>query len=108
MHRTNQRQHRGNSTAPRMELQALGFVTLPLALFDPGNDCNGKGLLSGSGAYLMGRWTIDEVLELYRGAFALHTRSYVCTCLRNSRRNVAVEYQQFLSYIASLAPPFFP
>jgi hypothetical protein len=44
---------------------------LPLALFDPGNDCNGKGLLSGSGAYLMGKWNIEQVLEFYRGAFAM-------------------------------------
>ena len=54
----------------------LGFITLPLAMFDPANDCFGRGLLSGSGAYLMGKWTVPDLLELFRGAFSLHTRSY--------------------------------
>eukprot|EP00041_Stephanoeca_diplocostata_P013180 m.229581 g.229581 ORF g.229581 m.229581 type:complete len:283 (-) comp19250_c1_seq80:4223-5071(-) len=57
-------------------VQGKGLVTFPLALFDPANDCYGRGLLSGSGAYRLRRWTLDELLELYRGAFTLHTRSY--------------------------------
>lgn len=54
----------------------LGFVTLPLALFDPGNDCYGRGLLSGSGSHRMNKWKLSELLEMIRGAYAMHTRSY--------------------------------
>eukprot|EP00038_Savillea_parva_P013974 m.9738 g.9738 ORF g.9738 m.9738 type:complete len:477 (+) comp2670_c0_seq2:2-1432(+) len=55
----------------------LGLLPLPLGLFDPANDCFARGLLSGSGAYRMKRdWPLATVLELFRGAFTLHTRSY--------------------------------
>mmetsp|Transcript_20387 Transcript_20387/g.52972 ORF Transcript_20387/g.52972 Transcript_20387/m.52972 type:complete len:701 (-) Transcript_20387:1072-3174(-) len=55
----------------------LGLVVFPIALFDPANDCYGRGLLSGSGAYRMKRdWPLSSMLELFRGAYALHTRSY--------------------------------
>ena len=55
----------------------VGLVPFPLGLFDPANDCFGRGLLSGSGAYRMrSDWPLSSLLELFRGAFALHTRSY--------------------------------
>jgi hypothetical protein len=55
----------------------LGLVPFPIGLFDPANDCYGRGMLSGSGAYRLKKgWPLSSVLELFRGAYALHTRSY--------------------------------
>jgi hypothetical protein len=53
-----------------------GLIAAPLQLFDPINNCVSRGFLSGAGAGKMNGWTLDEALELNRGAFALHTRSY--------------------------------
>eukprot|EP00040_Diaphanoeca_grandis_P006257 m.36693 g.36693 ORF g.36693 m.36693 type:complete len:386 (+) comp17427_c0_seq1:44-1201(+) len=78
--------------------QSKGLVVLPLALFDPANDCIGRGLLSGSGAYRMGDWTLEEMLELHRGAFALHTRSYQV----NQKDRPLKNYTQFYTLFSRI------
>eukprot|EP00041_Stephanoeca_diplocostata_P023288 m.569385 g.569385 ORF g.569385 m.569385 type:complete len:655 (-) comp22259_c0_seq1:642-2606(-) len=52
------------------------MIAAPLHWFDPGNNCASRGLLSRSGAREFPDWTLDDSMELSRGAVALHTRSY--------------------------------
>lgn len=56
------------------------MVAAPLQFFDPANNCASRGMLSKDGARpVLPPWTLDKVLELMRGAYALHTRSYQAT-----------------------------
>lgn len=52
------------------------MIAAPLHWFDPGNNCASRGLLSRSGAREFPNWTLEDSMELSRGAVALHTRSY--------------------------------
>jgi hypothetical protein len=56
------------------------MVAAPLHFFDPANNCVARGMLSKDGTReVTSPWTLDMVLELVRGAYALHTRSYQAT-----------------------------
>eukprot|EP00040_Diaphanoeca_grandis_P003765 m.25830 g.25830 ORF g.25830 m.25830 type:complete len:718 (+) comp15181_c0_seq2:313-2466(+) len=58
------------------ERNNLGAVAYPMSFTDPAYGCYPPMLLSGSGGQEIRNWELDEVLELIRGAFVLHTRGY--------------------------------
>ena len=56
--------------------EKLAFVAYPMSFTDPAYGCYPPMLLSASGGAPIRNWNLDEVLELIRGAFVLHTRGY--------------------------------
>eukprot|EP00041_Stephanoeca_diplocostata_P023501 m.578799 g.578799 ORF g.578799 m.578799 type:complete len:763 (+) comp22309_c0_seq5:142-2430(+) len=54
----------------------LGAVVFPMSFTDPAYGCFPPMLLSASGGAPCRGWTLDQVLEMIRGAFVLHTRGY--------------------------------
>jgi hypothetical protein len=56
------------------------MVAMPLQYADPANNCVARGMLSRDGTReMVSPWTLSDVMELVRGAYLLHTRSYQAT-----------------------------
>eukprot|EP00036_Acanthoecidae_sp_10tr_P013773 CAMPEP_0206291104 /NCGR_PEP_ID=MMETSP0106_2-20121207/2955_1 /ASSEMBLY_ACC=CAM_ASM_000206 /TAXON_ID=81532 /ORGANISM="Acanthoeca-like sp., Strain 10tr" /LENGTH=614 /DNA_ID=CAMNT_0053721669 /DNA_START=135 /DNA_END=1979 /DNA_ORIENTATION=+ len=56
------------------------MAAMPLQYADPANNCAARGMLSKDGGRTIeSPWSLSKVLELVRGAYLLHTRSYQAT-----------------------------
>jgi len=70
----------------------LGVVVYPMSFTDPAYGCFPPMLLAASGGSPMTGWTFDEVLDMIRGAFVLHTRGYNARKPLSKRSNFAKLY----------------
>lgn len=77
------------------------MVAMPLQFADPANNCVARGLLSKDGTRaIISPWTLSKVMELVRGSYLLHTRSYQATVRPLSNTST---FEVLFRYVRELA-----